>query len=395
MSLRPLIVVAFSLMGCQPTAGTSPDTDITDITDDTDAPDTDRDSGEAGPALSNLRLWDLEIPSGKHNIAFGNGPGIVMQGGEALFVYTDSQRVHVAYADGINAPVSTPIDNFSSAMALAAEGDDAFLIITNQADHQMMGLRSSDFGTTWSQAELLGDGGTGPTVPTMCAWDDGGTTHAMGAWVAPPTSEDGGPMFVSHWDGTKWGDPVSVGTSDLYSAPTLSCEPGRQTLVVRQLDELTNKIYVHLFERDAAGAWTGGGEQFRGADPHFCASGDDYWVGHHSTASSYLGHSTDAGATWTQFELDDSGKFVPAACAPGGRAVACNGDWDTKADAESKGPGRKVLCHATFDGGANYEEFRPVGMETEQGVSNVAMSDTGIAVLWKTAAAVRLAMYDY
>jgi hypothetical protein len=382
---------------CSESSGPLAEADLADDTDQANEADTDAavdtDTGTMN-SLVDERVWDIAMPSGKHKIAFGNAPGLVLRDGEALFVYSEKQRVYTGYSNGVDAPVTTQLDAFANGMALAATGDDAVLFYTNQADHQMMARVSTDFGTSWSADVELGDGDTGPTVPTVCTWDEGGVVRSLAAWVAPPTSEDGGPMYVSYYDGVNWDTADKVGSSDVYSAPTLSCEDGRQTLVVREQVSV-GVIDVMLFERDSVGTWTGGNRQFEGADPHLCVEGDDYWVGYHEKGSALMAHSTDAGANWFDTELDETGKFVPISCAANGAALACNGDWDSKLDANSKAPGRKLFCHVTFDGAATWQDVRPVGLDTEQSVTNAAMSDDGVAILWMSPDAVRFAMYSY
>lgn len=375
---------------------TDPGTDEPAIDTDTEATnsdsDTDTESDLTAPptGFSDPRIFEIDAVN--HKVPFGNAPGLhLSDDGTALFAYTTNQRVRVASTDGTTAPAVTELDVFSSGLAIAADDDDAVLLITDQVDRQMRALVSDDFGASWSATVHLGDGGQGPTVPTACAWRDGGEPRFAVAWVMPPTTEDGGPMFLAEYnDG--WQTPAQVGAGEAYSAPTLACSDGEQRLVAR--DSFTpTRIRIMRFERDGSG-WSDGEVVIEnGADPHFCAAGDDDWIGYHHTGSAYAGHISNGEFETT--EVDSSGKFVPIACTEPGIAAVCNGDWDTKEEAESKAPGRRIGCHATFDAGETWIAFSPAPGEEGQSVTSMFMTVNGLAIYWMAPEHLRLAFYDF
>jgi hypothetical protein len=359
----------------------------------------DCDGGLDGDAILPLALaapslvWD--IPSANHQVPFGNGTGVrVADDGRVLFTYTENQRIHVGTAAISSAapPDTVELNGFSGVSALAFDSPFAVLVTKNLATREMEARLSFDAGQSWdAQPERLGDGGVGPSVPAACAWQDGTGTRAMAAWVVPENSEDGGPLYVAVWDGG-WSAAERVGTGTEYSAPTLACAADGQELVVR--DQWTAvDIRIQRFVRQADGSW---GEATTviaaGADPHYCRVGGDAWIGYHLAGSAFVARSLDDGP-WTASELDSTGKFVPIACRGEREVVACNGDWDTKADAESRAPGRRVLCHYSRDGGQSWESFSPAPGESGQTVTSVGLSDAGLAILWQSDAAVRLALY--
>jgi hypothetical protein len=311
-----------------------------------------------------------------------------------LFTYTENQRIRVGTADISSAapPANLEPDGFSGVSALAFDAPFAVLVTRNLATSEMEARLSFDDGESWdAQPERLGDGGVGPSVPAACAWQDGTGTHAIAAWVVPETSEDGGPLFVAVWDGS-WSAAEQVGSGTEYSAPTLACAADGQELVVRDQWTAVN-IRIQRFVRQADGSWGDATTVIEaGADPHYCRVGRDAWIGYHLTGSALVARSLDDGA-WTTTELDDTGKFVPVGCQGEREVVACNGDWDSKADAESRAPGRRILCHYSRDGGQTWESFSPAPGEPGQTVTSVGLSAAGLAILWQSDAAVRLALY--
>jgi len=345
-------------------------------------------------ALSEPTIYDIAYEN--HDVPFGNGTGVhLSETGEVLFAYTLNHRLNLGYTDGTTVPVTTQQTEFSFGTALGAEHDFVAVVTTQPTTRQMRAQASQDFGVSFDPPTDVGDAGVGATVPSVCAWQEGNTYRALVAWVAPPVSGDGGPMYVASYDGAQWSQGVRVGSSDVLSAPTLSCEAGRQELVAR--NEIGNgNIEVHRYERDTMGGWNSGEVIIAaGADPHYCVAGDDQWVGYHNLGSAYLAHSSDGGGTWAHREVDSSGKFTPITCAEGGLAAVCRGDWDTKAEAESRDPGRRISCSVTFDGGQTYTEFAPVGAEEGQGVTSMSMTTEGLAIFWGATNGIRLALYDF
>lgn len=361
---------------------------------------------EPPPTGSSPSALDLDQPTvhdidaTNHTVPFGNGTGVhIADDGRVLAAYTVDQRVRILTVRPGGSPVTTTLPQFSFGMALGADGEVAVLLTTQPSQpsspRRMMALASSDFGTTWSAPVDVGDAALGATVPAACVWHDASGARALVAWVAPPGPEDGGPMYVASWTAaTGWSSGVRVGSGQTYTAPTLACSASRQELVARN-DLPGDRNEIVRFVRDASGGWTDDGVIVQqGADPHYCVAGDDAWVGYHVTGSAMAGHSR-GGAPFTARELDDTGKFVPMACFTGGHAVACNGDWDTKADAEAKATNRRILCHATHDAGASWTSFSPAPGQTQQNVTSVKLSAGGLAIFWQQPSGVRLATYRW
>ncbi|MCX8114853.1 MAG: hypothetical protein N3D71_07240, partial [Burkholderiaceae bacterium] len=332
------------------------------------------------PTLDLNSPTQFDIAATNHSVPFGNGTGVHIAGdGRVLFTYTINSRVHIGRASTSSAPSVTELNFFSFASALGVNGNDAVLVLTRPSLRRMEALLSSDFGSTWSGAagsdpDVLGDAGTGASVPAACVWRDANGLQALAAWVAPPSSDAGGPMYVAHWrQGSGWSAVERVGSGSTYTAPTLACSDSAQQLVARE-DLGSGRNQIVRFDRTGAGAWSGGGTIIaNGADPHYCVAGSDAWVGYHHLGSALIGHSV-AGAAFVSTELDTTGKFVPAACHAGGHAVVCNGDWDSKADADARAPGRRILCHASHDAGATWTTFSPAPGQSDQNVTSAHLS---------------------
>ncbi len=341
---------------------------------------------------------ELETEDGyKPFIPYGNGRGVQVTSSAIVTLQTmEAGQVsaiqHGLEEEEVTQESVTVADGSGMAFSAASlsEVNDTLLAVWLSPSGITTGF-SVDGGMQWGDEEVLTERPTGPSVPSSCLWqDDEGELRGMVAWVDPPTSEDGGPLYVAEYEGGAWGDAVQVGESELISSPSLACFSDHQSMVFRQDGD--SGLHVHFTQR-RDGEWEDPEEILLGADPHMAECGDDIWVGYHWNGAR-RGHSSDGGDTWTYETVDNSGKFGSIACE--GNIVAYQwGDYASREAANTKdSTQRTVGVELSFDGGESWESWEPAEGEMEQSIASVDVYDSEVIIFWRSPDSIRIKRYS-
>lgn len=356
------------------------------------APDQTGGTAEQSSEDSSEESLDASLFDGVYNSSEIDGSDIIVPLTNGKAVARVSDGVIGLYADGGDNYLATLTGSGELTTQLIANGvspgtltalKDAVLAVTQLdtgSQRQMKATWSTDGGKTGSDLDL-GDKGVGPAVPSACLWQEGSDVKGLVAWVAPPTEEDGGPLYVVELTNGIVGTVQQVGSEEGFSAPTLSCSSDGRFMAVRSQPDADTEITIHFGER-VNGSFSLK-EVFKGADPSLCVAGNHAWIGSHRGAQANLSHSTDDGNTWDTTELDASARFVSVSCFEN-KIIAFYGKWpDTPSAVHHDSATRQAIGKFSNDGGKTFVTHQPAGTEGNQTSTSVIMDSEGIAIVLK------------
>lgn len=327
--------------------------------------------------IDELAGTDISTPlTNGSSVAIGLSNGVRT----IFFTYTDAGGeliLGMLSPDGV-ITTNTIVNGGVSPGALSAEGENVMVVYQsdNGSEHLQKVYVSSDGGDTGDHF-ILGDKGVGASVPTVCVWEDKGLV----AWVAPPTDEDKGPLYVASLTNGTIDTVQQIGSETAYSAPSLSCSSAGQSLAVRYQPPDGGEITTHFAEK-INGTFSLR-EVFKGADPSICASGDIIGIASHRGATVNFARSTDRGAVWEMEARDTTARFGNVSC-DGDKIFVLYGDWPTTELAMTHDDATRALgAQISYDGGETFYVEYPAETDGYQGPASSAMDSQGIAIVLK------------
>lgn len=355
--------------------------------------DVDASSDSSAPVASEITDVDLK-QEGSRSVPFGNGKGLGLVEEAILSLYTDDGAVYAGrFSAGVfenSVKIAPSGPGFSSAASLSTLGNNALALVTGPLGIQ--GSWSDDGGYTWSGLESLAPQSDGAQVPTSCLWEEGDDLLAMIAWVDPIQVEQGGPLYVRTFNGESWEETMQVGSQDFASSPSLVCNSEVRTMAYREGEGNAIDIW---FATETDGSFDDAKEIFDGADVHMAICNETIYLGYHHQGAM-LGISKDNGETWSNVQLDTTGKFGSIACSEDTVVVSWGHFPSLKIanDAKSNDNQRSAYAQVSFDGGETWNDWHPAGDSVDQNVSTVA-AEPGVAyMLWETTGGIRFASYS-
>ncbi len=345
------------------------------------------------PSYSFIATPDTTRPG----VPFGNGTGVQIVDDAIVTVHSENRALYVTRHQLIDDEVVAQSTELSyegswSTPGALSESDESlvFLYLTDKGMYTRM---SDDGGLSWNEPVRVGENPVGPATPSACLWHEDGELRSLIAWVAPPQSGDGGPVYVGEWDGEGW-EVVEVGDFSYASSPSLDCDEGQQSIVLRVAAEAgsTSEIDLYFARRDAAGNWPEPEYVFAGADPHLAVCDEQYWIGYHHRGYSYAS-SQDAGESWEKTSISTTSKFGSISC-DGDVVVTSWGLWPTLRQANERDPDtRQLSAQVSFDNGETWQSWAPVGEETGHGTASSDVVEGAIVLFWRSPEGVHVATY--
>lgn len=328
-----------------------------------------------------------EVPGDTTVLTNGNGAAFLPDG-SLVFTYADAGDLY--FGKELNpgqAAEGVSIIKLAQGVtpgSITALGDTVVIVYqrNTSTSSEMWALVSIDGGESFGEALLLGEKGPGAAVPSACLWDEMGLTKMAAAWISPETTDgDEGPLYLieATINGeVSLGTPNQLGSSETFSAPSLSCDAEAQVLAVR--DQVDDRLGIYLSSRSEKG-WGTPMYQFYGADPSVCTVGNTFYLGYHDGNKPYLRKSSDAGGNWDEpLQLTEWGRFVNVACTQGGKVAAFSADWPSQETALDPAY-RRFIGMVSADDGATWIRHAPVGYDVYQGPGTIDMNQDVIAAV--------------